>query len=49
MPHKHAREIQSLLPEGTISEVIDIEGGNHDVTTSRPEVIVPAMLNFLGK
>ncbi|KAE9408220.1 alpha/beta-hydrolase [Gymnopus androsaceus JB14] len=40
VPYKYAAMIQNALPNGTISEIVTIEGGNQDLTISHPDTIV---------
>jgi len=42
VPYKYAAKIQSLLPEGSISKLVTIENGGHDLTLTAPQPILDA-------
>lgn len=47
VPYKYAAKIQSLLPPGSESELVTVEGAGHDLTVTEPQVILSAFDKFM--
>ncbi|KIY68414.1 alpha beta-hydrolase [Cylindrobasidium torrendii FP15055 ss-10] len=47
IPFAHAKQIQELLPEGTQSEVVYVEGGPHDLPISHADFMLSSITQFI--
>ena len=46
VPYHYASRVQVFIPR---AELVTIEGGSHDVTTSHPDEVADALIKFLGQ
>ena len=46
VPYRYAARVQTLIPH---AELVTIEGGSHDITTTHPDVVAGAVIEFLAR